>query len=49
MNIEKERDAQAYATNLLISKAKLNPKTGFQQMSEEDIREAKARVDANEK
>ncbi len=49
MKHEKERDAQAYATNLLIAKANLDPKTGIQRLSYEDQAEARKRVDANEK
>ncbi len=43
------RDAQMYATNLLIPKINLDPVTGIQEPSREDIAEAKHRVDENEK
>ena len=49
MKQENERDAQAYATNLLIAKVNLDPKTGIQRLSYEDQAEARKRVDANEK
>lgn len=43
------RDAQMYATNLLIPKVNLDPVTGIQEPSREDIAEAKHHVDDNEK
>lgn len=49
MSIEKERDSQPYATNLLIVKVGLDPATGLQHPGEADIEAAKERVDANEK
>lgn len=49
MKHEKERDDQAYATNLLIAKVNLDPKTGIQRLPYEDQAEARKRVDANEK
>ena len=48
MKQEKERDAQAYSTNLLIAKVNLDPKTGIQRLYYEDQAEARKRVDANE-
>lgn len=42
------RDAALYATNLLIPKVRLDPETGLQHPTEQDIEDAKRRVDDNE-
>ena len=46
---KKSDQARPYATNLLVVKEHCDPETGIQRPDEEDIEQAKACVDANEK
>lgn len=43
-----QRDAAMYATNLVIPKVHLDPETGLQHPTEQDIADAKRHVDDNE-